>query len=344
MKEARRLDIPTIGLVDTNCDPSKVDYVIPGNDDAIRSNDVIIKAIGGAAADGRSRWLRQEQARREAEEAEGAPRRSASGRRPRSAHARRRRSRCAERRRSALRKHRPRPAQAAPGRAGRGAQANGRAASARAGRGRPMSITATDVKALRDRTGAGMMDVQAGARGGRRRRREGASRFFASKGQAKAAKRGERQAGEGVISTTSTSTAASACWSRSTARPTSSPARTSSSSSRRDIADPHRVRFAALGVRGRRAGRRARAGEREVLAQQADSSKPPEVQQKMTEGRLRKWLEEVVLLKQEHVQHRQARRAHDRAAARRDLDQDGRERGDPPLRALPDRRLEVIRI
>ena len=41
--------------------------------------------------------------------------------------------------------------------------------------------------------------------------------------------------------------------------------------------------------------------EREVLAQQADSSKPPEVQQKMTEGRLRKWLEEVGLLKQEHV-------------------------------------------
>jgi elongation factor Ts len=41
--------------------------------------------------------------------------------------------------------------------------------------------------------------------------------------------------------------------------------------------------------------------ERRVLAQQADNSKPPEVQEKMTEGRLRKWLEDVVLLKQEHV-------------------------------------------
>jgi elongation factor Ts len=41
--------------------------------------------------------------------------------------------------------------------------------------------------------------------------------------------------------------------------------------------------------------------ERRVLAQQADDSKPAEVQQKMTEGRLRKWLEEVVLLKQPHV-------------------------------------------
>jgi small subunit ribosomal protein S2 len=70
VREAARLNIPTIGLVDTNCDPEQVDYVIPGNDDAIRSNDVVIKTIGAAAADGRARWLRQEQARREAEEAE----------------------------------------------------------------------------------------------------------------------------------------------------------------------------------------------------------------------------------------------------------------------------------
>jgi small subunit ribosomal protein S2 len=70
VREAARLNIPTIGLVDTNCDPEQVDFVIPGNDDAIRSNDVIIKTIGNAAAEGRSRWLRQEQARREAEEAE----------------------------------------------------------------------------------------------------------------------------------------------------------------------------------------------------------------------------------------------------------------------------------
>ena len=70
VREAARLSIPTIGLVDTNCDPAQADYVIPGNDDAIRSNDVIIKTIGGAAADGRARWLHQEQARREAEEAE----------------------------------------------------------------------------------------------------------------------------------------------------------------------------------------------------------------------------------------------------------------------------------
>jgi small subunit ribosomal protein S2 len=66
--EANRLDIPAIGLIDTNCDPEMVDYVIPGNDDAIRSNDVIIRAIGGAATEGRARFLKEEEIRRKAEE------------------------------------------------------------------------------------------------------------------------------------------------------------------------------------------------------------------------------------------------------------------------------------
>jgi small subunit ribosomal protein S2 len=70
VREAARLNISTIGLVDTNCDPEQVDFVVPGNDDAIRSNDVVIRTIGKAAADGRARWLRQEQARRDAEDAE----------------------------------------------------------------------------------------------------------------------------------------------------------------------------------------------------------------------------------------------------------------------------------
>jgi small subunit ribosomal protein S2 len=68
VREANRLGIPTIGLVDTNCDPEAVDYVIPGNDDAIRSCAVIINAIGDAAAQGRSAYLKQEQARQEAED------------------------------------------------------------------------------------------------------------------------------------------------------------------------------------------------------------------------------------------------------------------------------------
>ena len=48
VREAQRLRIPLIGLVDTNCDPDGVDFVIPGNDDAIRSCHVITKALGDA--------------------------------------------------------------------------------------------------------------------------------------------------------------------------------------------------------------------------------------------------------------------------------------------------------
>mgnify|MGYP001151945610 CR=1 FL=1 len=54
VKEARRLGIPLIGLVDTNADPDEVDYVIPGNDDAIRAVSLICRVIADAAIDGRT--------------------------------------------------------------------------------------------------------------------------------------------------------------------------------------------------------------------------------------------------------------------------------------------------
>jgi small subunit ribosomal protein S2 len=70
VKEARRLRIPIIGLVDTNCDPDGIDYVIPGNDDAIRSCGLIAKAIGDVVAEGRSVFrAEEEKARAEAEAA-----------------------------------------------------------------------------------------------------------------------------------------------------------------------------------------------------------------------------------------------------------------------------------
>ncbi len=53
VREARRLGIPLIGLVDTNADPDEVDYVIPGNDDAIRSVGLICRVIADAVLDGR---------------------------------------------------------------------------------------------------------------------------------------------------------------------------------------------------------------------------------------------------------------------------------------------------
>lgn len=51
--EAKRLGIPLIGLVDTNCDPDQVDLAIPGNDDAIRSNDLIARIIADGVIEGR---------------------------------------------------------------------------------------------------------------------------------------------------------------------------------------------------------------------------------------------------------------------------------------------------
>lgn len=62
--EARRLEIPIVALVDTNCDPDEVDYVIPGNDDAIRA----IKLIAGKIADAiseikQAEWDAEEEAR-----------------------------------------------------------------------------------------------------------------------------------------------------------------------------------------------------------------------------------------------------------------------------------------
>jgi len=52
IKEARRLKIPIIGLVDTNADPDEVDYVIPANDDAIRSVGLMCRVIADALIDG----------------------------------------------------------------------------------------------------------------------------------------------------------------------------------------------------------------------------------------------------------------------------------------------------
>ncbi len=69
VKEARRLRIPIIGLVDTNCDPDGIDFVIPGNDDAIRSCALITQAIGQVVADGHAVFrAEEERARLEAEE------------------------------------------------------------------------------------------------------------------------------------------------------------------------------------------------------------------------------------------------------------------------------------
>jgi small subunit ribosomal protein S2 len=51
--EARKLKIPVVGIVDTNCDPDEVDYVIPGNDDALRAIRLFAARVADAVIDGR---------------------------------------------------------------------------------------------------------------------------------------------------------------------------------------------------------------------------------------------------------------------------------------------------
>jgi small subunit ribosomal protein S2 len=55
VREARRLGLPVIALVDTNCDPDDADYVIPGNDDAIRSCSLIVRVIANAIEAGKTK-------------------------------------------------------------------------------------------------------------------------------------------------------------------------------------------------------------------------------------------------------------------------------------------------
>src|SRR6195952_2745899 len=86
VREAQRLRIPIIGLVDTNCDPDGIDYVIPGNDDAIRSCAAITGAIGDVVSQGHNLFrAEEERARLERErlEAEERARREAGDKPPR---------------------------------------------------------------------------------------------------------------------------------------------------------------------------------------------------------------------------------------------------------------------
>jgi small subunit ribosomal protein S2 len=60
VREARRLGVPVVALVDTNCDPDEADYVIPGNDDAIRSCNLIVHALAEAINAGKQKVTTRE--------------------------------------------------------------------------------------------------------------------------------------------------------------------------------------------------------------------------------------------------------------------------------------------
>jgi elongation factor Ts len=162
-----------------------------------------------------------------------------------------------------------------------------------------LSIAASDVKALRDRTGAGMMECKralAESSGDVDR----AIEILRVKGQASAAKRGERQAAEGTVSHyvhfngRVGALVEVDCETDFVAR------NDEFLEFARDVA-LHVASAAPRWVSEADVPEDELERERSVFEQQADEGKPAEVRARMTEGRLRKWLEEVVLLDQRHV-------------------------------------------
>jgi small subunit ribosomal protein S2 len=73
VRESHRLGVPVVGLVDTNCDPDEATYVIPGNDDAIRSCSLIARVIADGIAAGKQKVTAQELARQAEAKPEPAP-------------------------------------------------------------------------------------------------------------------------------------------------------------------------------------------------------------------------------------------------------------------------------
>jgi small subunit ribosomal protein S2 len=63
VREGRRLNIPIVAIVDTNCDPDEIDYIIPGNDDAIRAIRLITSRIADACIEGKELYEERQQAK-----------------------------------------------------------------------------------------------------------------------------------------------------------------------------------------------------------------------------------------------------------------------------------------
>jgi elongation factor Ts len=162
------------------------------------------------------------------------------------------------------------------------------------------AISASDVKALRDRTGAGMMDCKAAleeARGDL----DKAVDVLRVKGQASATKRGGRVASEGLVTSYVHATGTIGvlvevdCETDFVAR--TEPFREFG----REVA-LHVAAVAPLYVSDEDVPQETREAEQRIYEEQAAADgKPEEVRKKIAEGRMRKWLEQVVLLNQRHV-------------------------------------------
>ena len=179
VREGRRLGMPIIALVDTNCDPDEAEYVIPGNDDAIRSCSLITRVIADAIAEGKQKVGPTEMAAQpEAPEPPPEPEAPAEET-----------VEPVEARESATEQI---PAdQSAAG-------CDGRHSHGRDGGELMAAISATLVKELRDKTGAGMMDCKR-ALEDTHGDLDAAVTLLREKGMASAAKRAGRETSEGKV-------------------------------------------------------------------------------------------------------------------------------------------------
>ena len=197
--EANKLNMPVVAVVDTNCDPDVITYVIPGNDDAIRSGTLMCRIIADAVMEGRFVYAHRAAAR-QAAAAEAAPptrtgpRPTPPGRAGSRAGGRDGRARRAPARSRPAPTSRP-PRWSSPddrpsGRRDRGTGRRGGLSMA--------DFTAKDVQALRRMTGAGMLDAKR-ALEENDGDTEAAARWLREKGLADMAKRADRQASEGAV-------------------------------------------------------------------------------------------------------------------------------------------------
>ena len=183
MREARRLGLPVIALVDTNADPDEADYVIPGNDDAIRSCALITRVIAEAINEGKQKVSARDFAKQQENGAAAAaaaqPRSRPSADEPAAEAEPTPRPRWRSRK-PPLHPRRKRP-------------------PPRRARSRPMTeISAALVKELRDRTGAGMMDCKRALQE-TNGDMDAAVVLLREKGMASAQKRADRATTEGLV-------------------------------------------------------------------------------------------------------------------------------------------------
>ena len=162
------------------------------------------------------------------------------------------------------------------------------------------TISAQDVKELRERTGAGMMDCKGALQetGGDM---DKAIELLRVKGQAKAAKRGERAASEGLVHSYVHHNGRVGALVEVDCETDFVARNDDFAEFAREVAS-HVAAASPLYVSEEDVPDDVRAGEMRVFAEQAgEEGKPEGVQQKIAEGRMRKWLEENVLLNQPHV-------------------------------------------